>query len=671
MHTVMILSEHYANLLKEYQFLFKPFINNGTISFCEWNESGTDLKSAVPDLYKLIKGKLEWRAIILGTGIDSNLKDPNNPFDFVKDDESQFPKESQIPIVRLSHMLGGYPDTNTKHFEEGYEYIDSQTGELKRVLCKDIDVDWLMELNENEGDTLKSIYIEVKMSEEAKEAREKLIEKYEFKDTRPSDLILITTKKVRNTYEDMQESWQTNIEMNSSNFCARNMYPSFCRFLTYRIINAENSLYTRQLFEFWLAVLTVAVNSIPASVFQAYRLYDLNINIDKDKLSVLLNEHLNRNVATQYYVTEQMNYKTPVSFDIDTNIVEYQNVPVILEEVKGSDLFIKKYIGLSRDCPEDELSFWIKESYSKKKLINKFLKSPRRALEKSSMYLKTTAESFYGDEYELDQFQIEDLKEQISELELNITTFNSRNVINEIQLNKEFNHIEKDIKKEIANRMTKRTIIIYGTIALLVYFIGFIPYLFNSFKGGVLGGLYSLLLIIISLFLVSMGGIISLYILKTRLEKKIESFNDFCRYIIRKVNESGKKFETYFTQVCTYMKAQSIVQGTSLQSNSILSRKKLLKLHLKTIKQVLVRDEELLSSYGLNRDTKLKENVTSFFNETVFPKNNSIYYFPIADREELIPVNETGDFVKAPYSFVNQLNIDREIIYDDMRGDDL
>jgi len=54
-----------------------------------------------------------------------------------------------------------------------------------------------------------------------------------------------------------------------------------------------------------------------------------------------------------------------------------------------------------------------------------------------------------------------------------------------------------------------------------------------------------------------------------------------------------------------------------------------------------------------------------------YADNNSIYYFPIAGREELIPVNETGDFVKAPYSFVNQLNIDREIIYDDMRGDDL
>ena len=58
MHTVIILSKHSSNLLKDYRFLFKPFVDNETISFCDWNESGTDLTASVPDLYKLIRGKL-------------------------------------------------------------------------------------------------------------------------------------------------------------------------------------------------------------------------------------------------------------------------------------------------------------------------------------------------------------------------------------------------------------------------------------------------------------------------------------------------------------------------------------------------------------------------------------------------------------------------------------
>ena len=65
MHTVIILSKHSSDLLREFRFLFQPFINNGTISFCDWNESGIDLETSVPDLYKLIKGKMKWRAVII------------------------------------------------------------------------------------------------------------------------------------------------------------------------------------------------------------------------------------------------------------------------------------------------------------------------------------------------------------------------------------------------------------------------------------------------------------------------------------------------------------------------------------------------------------------------------------------------------------------------------
>ena len=48
MHTVIILSKHSSNLLREFRFLFQPFVKNDTISFCDWNESGTDIKTSVP-----------------------------------------------------------------------------------------------------------------------------------------------------------------------------------------------------------------------------------------------------------------------------------------------------------------------------------------------------------------------------------------------------------------------------------------------------------------------------------------------------------------------------------------------------------------------------------------------------------------------------------------------
>ena len=44
MHTVIILNKQSSDLLKDFRFLYKPFVDEGTISFCDWNEAGTDLK---------------------------------------------------------------------------------------------------------------------------------------------------------------------------------------------------------------------------------------------------------------------------------------------------------------------------------------------------------------------------------------------------------------------------------------------------------------------------------------------------------------------------------------------------------------------------------------------------------------------------------------------------
>ena len=87
MHTVIILNKQSSDLLKDFRFLYKPFVDEGTISFCDWNEAGTDLKSAVPDIYKCIKGKPDWRAIVLNTDsmavhTSGPVADEKNPFDF-------------------------------------------------------------------------------------------------------------------------------------------------------------------------------------------------------------------------------------------------------------------------------------------------------------------------------------------------------------------------------------------------------------------------------------------------------------------------------------------------------------------------------------------------------------------------------------------------------------
>ena len=147
MHTVIILSKHSSDLLREYRYLFQPFVDKGAISFCDWNESGTDLETSVPDLYKQIRGKVDWRTVIVSAEpVYGNRKGPvpdeKNPFDFpaeaAKAAEDAVPQDSAIPLVRLTHMICGYPAAPVKNFEEAYEYVDVETGVTHRVRASEL-----------------------------------------------------------------------------------------------------------------------------------------------------------------------------------------------------------------------------------------------------------------------------------------------------------------------------------------------------------------------------------------------------------------------------------------------------------------------------------------------------------------------------------------------------
>ena len=65
MHTVIIANEKMTQLFRDYKNLFVPFLKDGEISFCDWNEEGPDLETALPDLAKATEGDHNWRAIVL------------------------------------------------------------------------------------------------------------------------------------------------------------------------------------------------------------------------------------------------------------------------------------------------------------------------------------------------------------------------------------------------------------------------------------------------------------------------------------------------------------------------------------------------------------------------------------------------------------------------------
>ena len=151
MHTVIITDRQTTPLFKERErLLFSSFYTErgGSVCHCQWeDEKGNDIEQAVPELYKKIRGYPEWRAIIIvhpqkiepteGSEIsEDKIKlsfDPRNPFDFKCNRGKGLPiMENPAPLVRLTHMLAGFPSLGVKEYLTGYSSYNEKTGKDRK-----------------------------------------------------------------------------------------------------------------------------------------------------------------------------------------------------------------------------------------------------------------------------------------------------------------------------------------------------------------------------------------------------------------------------------------------------------------------------------------------------------------------------------------------------------
>lgn len=672
MYTVIILNKHSAQIINNFRFLFKPFVDEGVIGFCNWNESGTDVKSSVPDLYSLIKGKKEWRAVILNLDSmygykDSPMPSANNPFDYSCIDSETAPHESPIPLIRITHIIGGYNVAPIREFEKGFEFFDEETGKKKRVKECDLSDEELEAMSMNCED-IRPVFIEKETPPEIVDLHNALANKYLFSDARPVEIDLVSMRQGISADEKtvIINSWKNHLEMSSSDFWDKNHYPNTCRFLVYDIFNPDNSLFQRQLIEFWLSVLALSVNKIPASALQAYRIYKIHIDINSDVLASVLNSHLNRMYSAYAFVKEQMQLRPEYSFDENEEILESQHIPVTIESSAIKDLYVNSNkIGLSRDCPEDEYHFWTSQVREKKDGLKALLKAPRRSIDKAASHLKKTSESFRGERYQLDSFQISDLNEQIDELEYNIISLEAESIIDRNKVSAMLEEADKNVKKEISVRMKKDVVLISGFVALFIAACGYIPYIISIAKTDSDAIWGSVLLVLCVMAATAVGGMISLAIQRSRITALIKKFNYVIHSVHESINNYAKHFEKYFSDICTYMKAQSILDGIQIRKQNEFSSAGILISHKSALSAAIERDSDWLLSYGLTRVDEIVANVTSYFNTNIIPRQNKLYYFEINHDEQDLPLNSTGDTLTSPYKFIKQLWIEREDIYDE------
>lgn len=247
-----------TQLFGDYKRLFAPFLKDGSVSFCSWNEEAPDLETALPELETCIGEEHAWRALIVhdpGFWQDPDgtvVFDEYNPYDYAVNARGGAQDgESAVALIRLTHMLAGYPDPGT------YEVPGELTEGLDPGTAAAVERDYL---------------------EQAERARRQLVETYDCLRWKPKELwmVCIRRRHAKPNRLDLEKVWSNRLESESSLFWQHNRYPDISRFMCFDMADSRNTYYTRELFEFWMTVLTLSLNKIPPSMLQAYRLYQVS-----------------------------------------------------------------------------------------------------------------------------------------------------------------------------------------------------------------------------------------------------------------------------------------------------------------------------------------------------------------------------------------------------------
>jgi len=682
LHTVIITDRRSTPLFEIYRRLFAPFFteHGGSICQCTWDEACWDIEHAVPDLYKSIKGHWEWRAIILVNPEQNELVpfSPDNPFDFdCNRGKELLIQENPAPLVRLTHMLAGFPSLGVNDYEIGYSYYDPGEGKSLKCCHKDgspilkKDVEKLSDLYEEFGENIEPYMYEIPYPDGKMVEYKRLTKIYAFKENRPVEILVLTVRDKsepddrQTTREAIRHAWEFYDEEESSDFWK--IYPNTCRFLCYDLINPEHTLYPRELWQFFLLAVTLAFNEIPCQSLQAYHLYKANLKIDADDLGRVLDNHIKKLLSVQAVIYERVLRTPKLTQEKKKELVPTQDISVKFEQVDEGDLTVDgEKLGLASDCPISERKFWHDHIQGTRQTIDNILSAPQEIIVEKALETRRRAYDFSGREQVLDRFQIDRVHKHIDELEPQVINANVSGMLNSEACKAEVAEAGKIVRKHLGLRLTKQNVLLISLCSLLIYLCGYIPYLINSAKisWSVFGASFSVAFM--ALVLLAASGLLTLWLLRRRLIKKIEAFNKDVRAIFDRVNKSSHVYADYFSGICTYMYAKSILSGVVLKYNSDFTENKIQKAHLALLEREINQSRELCSLFEVPVNNSPVTGIFVDVDEsllTEMPSASRFYELPTYKIKNTLELDNTGQALNAPYSFITGMSIVREEIY--------
>jgi hypothetical protein len=691
--TVILLSRAAKERYLLWKEVFEPYRDGDRIAICDWNpDPGVrNINEAVPDLAEIIKGKEEWRLVAVGTATEGrsgiDFADPENPFDYIRNwqvqDEPPLSrlslKESPYPLVRLSHLLLGYPEMGTNTFFRDVNYLD-------RTLRKRVYESDFVDQRESEGvtreDALKEFaallvekhdvqvhYHQKVLSEDEDREYRKLIRKYEVRQSAPTEVILVAQRdpKPQRPTDELRAAWQHGDKAEHSQFVSRNDYHPACRFVVFDLHAEDHSAFELGELKFWISLLTMAINDLPASSFQAERLYRIDVGFDDDIFAHMLNEHMSRLASARDRLNREI-AKPRVAITLDVkDLLQERPVDVSFEHLSGESLRVSTDgYGLASDKPVREFSRWEESHVSLLSAAEQFARKPRRVLAQAVDGMRNSRDLPDFPDQALSRIEHEELEEELSERARHLSDATTREILDPGRLAKIIESEKKTIRRILRERMTYSTILLSSLFVGGVWFAVFIPFIIAAYNSG--GWALPESLLVVAIVLAGLGAVAvgTLVYMRHKLIRRLRALNDALGNYVKDVKNKASAFGDFLGSVRTYMYGRALLDADAHKEVVDRRRNQEYLRDLRRIQKIIEREKSLVRSVNKSVEIKQISNLNL----------DLVVWSPQRLREllELPPstpgnmqclFSASGDRIEAPYDFVARLALSDLVLLED------
>lgn len=496
-----------------------------------------------------------------------------------------------------------------------------------------------------------------------------------LKTTLPKEILCVALR-VCNTYvNNSRVVWSDNSEAEYTGFVRYNLYNENIRFLVYDISDDYGKSEPMEILKFHMLLQILALYGNSSLSITKNKFFAVDLEYDKKEISRTIAKLIVRLKATATQINEEIyvlkSKKVPELDNSAARLIFETDVelPVQIDkEYDTRNLMAQYKIGLSRNCPGEESPYWDSQYHNITKLFKRFLREPRRAIKKAcTVDFKESNKISDMRVISLNENQKEDILIKLEEEEFSMISTATSSIYNIDKYNEAIEKADKNIRRGIEQRMSRKKCIFAGLVAIIAYFVGFLPLIFGNLNN-VKSFSFSWLLTGIVIAFFSVSGFIFLFVLKRRQVNRYKHFNYVMSGICSEIKDSLEKFSEYLSHACMVMREKSILKTADTKVTEDVRKIRILKYNLTKLEREIEKNYKLLTAFSDEDAEQLLSNEEMSclmpFDYDYTEQGDFDYSFFDCRETKDIEYMLKGHNVPVPMLCVEKITITREELYD-------